>query len=73
MREEKSPSYFNPHEVSLVKEYVQGLIPFIGEPFQTLSNMHLFATQSIAPEHRNCNPLQSSSPKASKTAQRQRD
>ncbi|CAE6460524.1 unnamed protein product [Rhizoctonia solani] len=32
MREEKSPSYFNPHEVSLVKEYVQGLIPFIASP-----------------------------------------
>ncbi|KAF8761296.1 P-loop containing nucleoside triphosphate hydrolase protein, partial [Rhizoctonia solani] len=25
----KSPSYFNPHEASLVKEYVQGLLPFI--------------------------------------------
>ncbi|CAE6373749.1 unnamed protein product [Rhizoctonia solani] len=29
MQEEKSPSYFNPHEASLVKEYVQGLLPFI--------------------------------------------
>ncbi|CAE6495202.1 unnamed protein product [Rhizoctonia solani] len=32
MREERSPSYFNPHEVSLVKEYVQALIPFIATP-----------------------------------------
>ncbi|KEP52557.1 putative RNA helicase [Rhizoctonia solani 123E] len=32
MQEEKSPSYFNPHEASLVKEYVQGLIPFIATP-----------------------------------------
>ncbi|KAH7327648.1 P-loop containing nucleoside triphosphate hydrolase protein [Rhizoctonia solani] len=29
MREGTSPSYFNPHEVSLVKDYVQGLAPFI--------------------------------------------
>ncbi|KAG8686305.1 hypothetical protein FRC11_009171 [Ceratobasidium sp. 423] len=32
MQEERSPSYFNPHEASLVKEYVQGLIPFIATP-----------------------------------------
>ncbi|KAG8705367.1 hypothetical protein FRC11_009093 [Ceratobasidium sp. 423] len=32
MREERSPSYFNPHEASMVKEYVQGLIPFITTP-----------------------------------------
>ncbi|KAG8750496.1 hypothetical protein FRC11_010342 [Ceratobasidium sp. 423] len=31
-QEEKSPSYFNPHEASLVKEYVQQLIPFIASP-----------------------------------------
>lgn len=30
MREGNSPSYFNPHEVSIVKEYVQGLLPHIG-------------------------------------------
>ncbi|EUC55593.1 RNA helicase, putative, partial [Rhizoctonia solani AG-3 Rhs1AP] len=32
MREATSPSYFNPHEVSLVKDYVQGLLPFIAAP-----------------------------------------
>ncbi|CAE6369801.1 unnamed protein product [Rhizoctonia solani] len=32
MQEERSPSYFNPHEASLVKEYVQGLLPFIASP-----------------------------------------
>ncbi|KAG9084862.1 hypothetical protein FRC06_003865 [Ceratobasidium sp. 370] len=29
MRESTSPSFFNPHEASLVKEYVEGLIPFM--------------------------------------------
>ncbi|KAG9079103.1 hypothetical protein FS749_008829 [Ceratobasidium sp. UAMH 11750] len=29
MREATSPSFFNPHEASLVKEYVQGLLPHI--------------------------------------------
>ncbi|KAG8685962.1 hypothetical protein FRC08_012826 [Ceratobasidium sp. 394] len=29
MRESTSPSFFNPHEASLVKEYVQGLTPFM--------------------------------------------
>ncbi|KAJ1307031.1 hypothetical protein OPQ81_008010 [Rhizoctonia solani] len=32
MQEERSPSYFNPHEASLVKEYVQGLVPHIATP-----------------------------------------
>ncbi|CUA74319.1 hypothetical protein RSOLAG22IIIB_11143 [Rhizoctonia solani] len=32
LQEERSPSYFNPHEASLVKEYVQGLTPFIATP-----------------------------------------
>ncbi|KAG8743479.1 hypothetical protein FRC10_011952 [Ceratobasidium sp. 414] len=29
MRESTSPSFFNPHEASLVKEYVEGLVPFM--------------------------------------------
>ncbi|QRV74351.1 RNA helicase [Ceratobasidium sp. AG-Ba] len=29
MRESTSPSFFNPHEASLVKEYVQGLLPLM--------------------------------------------
>ncbi|KAH7327647.1 AAA domain-containing protein [Rhizoctonia solani] len=32
MREERSPSYFNPHEASLVKDYVQRLLPSIASP-----------------------------------------
>ncbi|CAE6366471.1 unnamed protein product [Rhizoctonia solani] len=32
MRESTSPSYFNPHEVSLVKDYVVGLLPFVDAP-----------------------------------------
>ncbi|CAE7158617.1 unnamed protein product, partial [Rhizoctonia solani] len=32
MREATSPSYFNPHEVSVVKDYVQRLLPLIAGP-----------------------------------------
>ncbi|CAE6499995.1 unnamed protein product [Rhizoctonia solani] len=32
MREERSPSYFNPHEASLVRDYVQRLLPSITSP-----------------------------------------
>ncbi|KAH7327649.1 P-loop containing nucleoside triphosphate hydrolase protein [Rhizoctonia solani] len=31
-REGTSPSYFNPHEASLVRDYVQRLIPFVASP-----------------------------------------
>jgi hypothetical protein len=43
MQEGNSPSYFNPHEASLVKEYVQGLIPFVGR-------LLLFKLGKLAPE-----------------------